>query len=55
MLDDKLKKLFDRSGLTIQDWKNEDHSFMDHYIEAHEWYIFREFCLKKSEMFKTWY
>ena len=55
MLDDKLKKLFDRSGLTIQDWKNEDHSFMDHYIEAHEWYIFRELRLKKSEMFETWY
>ncbi len=54
-LDEKLKRLFDRSGLTIQDWKNEDHSFTDRYIKARVGYIFRELRLKKSEMFEVWY
>ena len=54
-LDEKLKRLFDRSGLTIRDWKNEDHSFTDHYIKARVRYFFRELRLKKSEMFEVWY
>ena len=54
-LDEKLKMLFDRTGLTIRDWKNEDHSFTDRYIKARERYLFRELNLKKSKMFEVWY
>lgn len=54
-LDEKLKMLFNRSGCTMRDWKNEDNSFTDHYIKARDRYIFRKLRLKKSEMFEVWY
>ena len=52
MLNEKLKRLFDHFELIIQDWKNEDHSFTNHYIETRVEYIFRKLHFKKNEIFK---
>ena len=55
VLDEKLKKLFDRTGSIMQDWKNEDNTFTDRYIEARKRYIYRRLRLKKGEIFEVWY
>jgi len=55
LMDTKLQVLFDRFGCTMSDWKNEDNTPTERYLEACERYIFRELRIKKSEIFEVWY